>query len=29
MRSRTGTLRRVKATHNRAKLRHYAAELSG
>jgi hypothetical protein len=28
MRSRTGTLRRIKATHNRAKLRHYAAELS-
>jgi len=29
MRSRTGTLRRIKATHNREKLRHYAAERSG
>ncbi|HEV8151493.1 MAG TPA: class II fructose-bisphosphatase [Solirubrobacteraceae bacterium] len=29
MRSRTGTLRRVKATHNREKLRHYAAAPSG
>ena len=29
MRSRTGTVRRIKATHNRAKLRHYAAEPSG
>jgi fructose-1,6-bisphosphatase II len=27
MRSRTGTLRRIKATHKRAKLRHYAAAL--
>jgi fructose-1,6-bisphosphatase II len=26
MRSRTGTVRRIRATHNRAKLRHYAAE---
>jgi fructose-1,6-bisphosphatase II len=29
MRSRTGTVRRIKATHNRAKLRHYAAERFG
>jgi fructose-1,6-bisphosphatase II len=29
MRSRTGTLRRIKATHNREKLRHYAAAPSG
>jgi fructose-1,6-bisphosphatase II len=29
MRSRTGTLRRIKATHNRAKLRRYAAERLG
>ena len=29
MRSRTGTLRRIKARHNREKLRRYAAAPSG
>jgi len=29
MRSRTGTVRRISATHNRAKLRAYAAERFG